>query len=412
MTDGNLQGVRVLDLADESGFLAGRLLGDLGADVVKVEPPGGHPVRRRPPFWGGLEDPERSIPWLAQNTSKRGITLDLERERGRDLLLALCERADAVIESGLPRVLDSSNLSYATLARRNPRLVLCSITPFGQTGPYRGFRASDLTALAMGGNLFPTGDPDRAPVRCSLPTSYFHAGLEAALGVTFALLQRQASGRGQHLDVSLQEVMLMPNMGGPAQFPLTGVKGARVGPGYRVGKVFQPEIWRCKDGFVSFALRGGPARIPGLIAMVQYMDEHGMAPPSLKNRDWTKYNHNLLTQEKVDEMAEAFAAFFATKAKADLYRAALERKLMLAPINDARAILASEQLASREHFAQITYPHLDGTLRHSAAMAKLRPQGLRPPFRAPRIGEHNAEVYAEIGIDARQLEELCAAGVV
>ena len=412
MTDGNLQGLRVLDLADEPGFLTGRLLGDLGADVIKVEPPGGHLLRRRPPFWDGKEDPERGIAWLAQNTSKRGITLNLTRPRGRDLLLLLCEKTDAVIETGRPGELDSLGLGYAALAARNPLLVLCSITPFGQSGPYRNFRASDLTTLAMGGNLFPTGDPDRAPVRCSLPTSYFHAGIEAALGVMFAILGREITGRGQHLDVSLQEAMLMPNMSNPAQYAVTGLKGSRVGPGYRVGNVFQPEIWRCQDGFVSFALRGGPARIPGLIAMVEHMDEHGMAPPCLKERDWTKYNHNLLAQEEVDEMAAAFAAFFATKTKSELYRAAIERKLMLAPINDAPAILASEQLAFREFFADVEYPHLDGVLRHPGALAKLRPPGLRAPFRAPRIGEHNAAIYAEVGIGARQLTELRDAGVV
>ncbi len=412
MIEGNLQGLRVLDLADEPGFLAGRLLADLGADVVKVEPPGGHPVRRRPPYWGDREDPERAISWLVQNSSKRGITLDLAHPSAREIFLTLCEKADAVLETGRPGELDSRGLGYATLSARNSRLVLCSITPFGQTGPYRDYRASDLTVLAMGGNLFPTGDPDRAPVRCSLPTSYFHAGIEAALAVVFAILGREITGQGQHLDVSLQEVMLMPNMSSPAQYAVTGFRGVRAGPGTRVGGVFQPEIWRCQDGFVSFALRGGPARIPGLIAMVRYMDEHGMAPPGLKQRDWTKYNHNLLTQEEVNEMASAFSAFFATKTKAELYQAALERKLMLAPINDAPAILASKQLAFREFFSDVEYPHLGGVLRHPGAVAKLRPQGLRAPLRAPRVGEHNAEVYAEIGINARRLAELRAAGIV
>jgi crotonobetainyl-CoA:carnitine CoA-transferase CaiB-like acyl-CoA transferase len=264
----------------------------------------------------------------------------------------------------------------------------------------------------MGGNLFPTGDPDRAPVRCSLPTSYFHVGLEAAIGVVFALLARERTGHGQRVDVSLQEVMMMPNMSTPAQYALTRNKGGRVGPGYRVGNVFQPEIWRCRDGFVTFALRGGAARIAGLVAMVQYMDESGMAPPSLKQRDWKSYNHNLLAQAEVDEMQAAFAAFFAAKTKAELYRAALERKLMLAPVNDAPAILASEQLESRQFFDDLDYPHLGGRLRHPGAVAKLRPEGVKLRARAPRVGEHNAEVYAGIGVDGQELLELEREGVV
>jgi len=411
MIDGNLHGFRVLDLADEPGLLAGRLLGDLGADVIQVEPPAGHPLRRRGPFWNGEADPERSLAWLAQATGRRGVTLDLEAARGRDLFLELCEHADAVIETRPPGALDALGIGYAALRARNPRIVVCSITPFGQTGPWRDRRASDLTALATGGNLFSTGDPDRGPVRASLPTSYFHAGLEAAIGVLFAWIARDAIGAGQHVDVSLQEVMLMPNMSGPAQYPLTQMKGGRVGPGYRVGKVFQPEIWRCKDGFVSFALRGGAARIPGLVAIVRYMDESAMAPPILKDRDWKTYNHNLLGQAEVDEMKAAFAAFFATKTKGELYRAALERKLMLAPVNDPPAILASEQLAARQFFVDVEYPHLGGRLRHPGAVAKLRPEGMTPTRRAPRLGEHNAEIFAEIGLTPEDVDALGREGV-
>jgi crotonobetainyl-CoA:carnitine CoA-transferase CaiB-like acyl-CoA transferase len=146
--------------------------------------------------------------------------------------------------------------------------------------------------------------------------------------------------------------------------------------------------------------------------MVQYMDEHGMAPACLKDRDWKTYNHNLLTQAEVDEMQSAFTAFFATKTMAELYEAALERKLMLAPINDPSAIVASHQLGFRNFFTDLEYPHLGGRLRHPGAIAKLRPDGLRGPFRAPRIGEHNRDVYGEIGLDENALTELRTEGVI
>src|SRR5438034_299155 len=156
---GNLDGTRVLDLTREPGFFAGKLLGDLGADVVKVEPPGGDPARRRPPFWGGIADPERSLLWLAMNTSKRGVTLDLARPRGRALFLELAARADAVLATE-----PTPGLGWPELRAQNPRLVHVALTPFGETGPRAGWRGSDLTVTATSGNLYSTGDPDRAPV--------------------------------------------------------------------------------------------------------------------------------------------------------------------------------------------------------------------------------------------------------
>jgi crotonobetainyl-CoA:carnitine CoA-transferase CaiB-like acyl-CoA transferase len=413
---GNLRGTRVLDLSGEPGFLAGKLLGDLGADVIKVEPPGGDPARRRPPFWGGIPGPERSLLWLALNTSKRGMTLDVERPRGREVLLALAARADVVLETDPPGRLGARGLGWTALHAGNPRLILCSLTPFGQSGPRAGWRGSDLTVCAMSGNLYATGDPDRAPVRCSLPVSHYHGSIEAAVGVVFALLARERTGEGQHVDVALQEAMVMPNIGTAAMFEMTGNRGGRAGAFFRQPKSVAREIWPCKDGFVSFALRGGPARAPGLAAMVGYMDEHGMASPGLKAVDWKAHNLNLLGQAEVDALSREFAAFFLTKTMAELYRAACERNLMLAPINTAREIVGSAQLRAREFFVDVDNPGR-GRLRYPGAFAITTPHdpaapaiGIRRP--APRLGEHTAEVLAEIGLAAAEIERLRGEGVV
>jgi benzylsuccinate CoA-transferase BbsE subunit len=415
ISGGNLTGYRILDLTVEPGFLAGKLLGDLGADVIKIEPPGGDPARRRGPFVGGTADPERSVLWLALNTSKRGVTLNLDEARGRDVFLALCRQADAVIESAAPRGPDSLEgraLCYDTLSKTNPKLVVCSISPFGQRGPYSAYRGSDITAMAMGGNMYPTGNPDRAPVRCSLPVSYYHGGIEAAVGVVFALWGREMSGVGQHVDVSLQEVMLIPNMTSPTQFPLTGFKGGRVGGGFRGGKAVFHELWPCADGYVSFALRGGPARIPGIVALVQYIDEHGMAPDALKNRDWAAYNHNLITQPEVDEIEAALGVFFRSKTMAELFAAACDRNLMLAPANTAREIVASRQLAAREFFVDLEHPDLGVTLKLPGAFGKTNRGGIGVRRPAPRLGEHNAEVYGAIGISASEQAALREQGII
>jgi crotonobetainyl-CoA:carnitine CoA-transferase CaiB-like acyl-CoA transferase len=400
-----LEGLRVLDLSEEPGHLAGRILADLGADVIKVEPPGGDPVRRRGPFWGGEPQADSGVQWLARNLGKRSLVADLATGAGVKRVRELALDADVLIETFTPGTLDRLGLGYEALSLANPRLVFCSITPYGQTGPRARVRGSDLTALAASGNLFMTGDADRAPLRCSLPVTHFHGGAEAASGILMALWQRERTGRAPQVDVSLQELMLMPNMSHPAQAWVAGYRGQRSGNFNRVGETIQQEIWPCKDGFVSFALRGGPARIPGLIAITQYMDEHGMAPPVLKDRDWKSYNHNRLTQAEVDAIAAPFAAFFKTKTMQELYDAACQRRLMLAPANTEREVLQSRQLAARSFFVQRPAPQGGGKplelparfasfplarVPESAALLDRPAEGFRAGerFRAPRQDGH------------------------
>jgi crotonobetainyl-CoA:carnitine CoA-transferase CaiB-like acyl-CoA transferase len=403
-----LTGIRILDLTQEAGFLAGKILGDLGADVVKIEPPGGDRAGRRGPYLGEVEDPERSLLWLALNTSKRGISLDLDRERGREIYRRLAQRADAILETAEPGVLAELGIDYESLRAENPRLVQCALTPFGRSGPYASYRAHDLVVVAMGGNAALTGDPDRPPVRCTLPTAYYHAGPEAALGIAMALFARETSGRGQFVDVSLREIQLSTLMTGPGQH--ARARRPRCRTGSITGRT--REIWRAKDGGVSFALRGGQARIPNLIATVEYMAEEGMAPEWLRKYDWASYNHNTLRDEEIERLEAAFAAFFATKTRRELFEQALERRIMLAPCNDAREILDQPQLRYRELFTTIEYPEFGASIEHPEFFAMSDTCGIGIRRRAPRIGEHNAEVLAEVGLSAVDLAELTAEGVI
>lgn len=379
---------RVLDLTDERGFLAGKILGDLGADVVKVEPPGGDPARRAGPFLAGAPGVERSLPWLAMNTSKRGVVLDLAAEADAARLRALVGSADVLIESDAPGTLAAQGFGYEALKADNPGLVYCSITPFGQSGPYAGYRASDLSVVAMGGNASMTGEPDGPPTRCSQPTSHFHAAPEAALGILMALHARNATGRGQWVDVSMQECQLGTLLSGAGQYALTGRLGRRSGG--RMGRT--REIWGAKDGQVSFGLRGGPARIPNLIATVEYMDECGMAPDWLLAFDWKDYSPISVSDEDLARLEGAFAAFFATKSMRELYTEALARRILLAPCNDAREILAQEQLRSRALFGRIDYPHLGAGIEHPAFFARASRARIGVARRAPQLGEHTEEV--------------------
>ncbi|HJO24404.1 MAG: CoA transferase [Myxococcota bacterium] len=402
-----LAGVRVLDLSDESAWLAGKILAETGADVVKVEQPGGDPGRTGP-YLGGVDDPERSLRWLALNTSKRGVTLDWRTANGAALLRRLAGTADVLIETAAPGTLEKHGIGWETLHRENPRLVHCSVTPFGRTGPRAAWRAHDLVVVAMGGNANMTGDADRPPVRCTMPTAYLHAGPEAAAGIGMALWSRETTGRGQLVDVSLHEIQLSTLVTGPGQQAYAPRARKRSG----AVMVRTREIWRAKDGWISYGLRGGPARIANLVATVELMEENGMAPEWLRSYDWSGYNHNTLSSEEIERFEAVFGAFFATKTRRELYEQALARRIMLAPCNDAREISEQLQLRSRGLFVTVEYPELGAAFEHPDFFAKNTGPRIGIRRRAPRVGEHNAEVYGELGVDGADLEALAAAGVV
>ncbi len=403
-----LAGVRVLDLSDESGFLAGKVLGDLGADVVKVEPPGGDLRGRRAPYLNGEADPERSLAWLALNTSKRGITLCRASEAGRSVFRRLAARFDVVLETAPTGKMAADGIGFEDCRADAPGLVWCSVTPFGGSGPRASWRAGDLVVVALGGNMMLTGHADRPPVRCSLPSAWIHAGPEAALGIVMALHQREETGRGQHVDVSLHETQLQSLLSAPGQHAHQPRPLRRSGA--RLGRT--REIWAARDGWISFGLRGGAARIPNLEATVSWMAEADLAPDWLRGYDWAGYSHLTVSDEEVARLEDAFGAFFASRTMRELYDGALERRILLAPCNDAREILAHPQLRSRELFTTLDYPELGAAIEHPAFFARAGDGAVGIRRRAPRIGEHNAEVYEELGLGPGELEKLAADGVV
>jgi benzylsuccinate CoA-transferase BbsE subunit len=197
-----LSGYRVLELGGQESLFAGKLLADLGATVIKVEPPGGDPARLLGPRASGVAAPEAGLLWQSLNTGKQGVTLDLGRRRGRELFLRLAATADVVIEGPTPGGLAELGLGYETLCEARSGLILVSITPFGESGPYRDYAADDLVVWALSGLLYICGDPDRPPVRISLPQCWLHAGADAATGAALALFHRGRTGQGQRVVVS------------------------------------------------------------------------------------------------------------------------------------------------------------------------------------------------------------------
>jgi benzylsuccinate CoA-transferase BbsE subunit len=292
-----LSGVRVLDLTDEKGFLCGKILGDLGADVIKVERPSGDPARRIGPFYNNLPDPEKSLHWFAFNSSKRGITLNLEGSEGQEIFRKLSRRADVVMESFSPGHMENLGLGYEALSAVNPRLIMTSITPFGQTGPRRHDKASDITLMAMSGLMCITGDSDKPPLRMCLDQSYSLAGAHAAVGTLLAFWHRRFSGEGQHVDVSIYECVVRANYWEPARWEFLKALPKRMGNQFARVRAAGRQLWRCKDGYVTWLLMGGDSGARLTKAFVEWMDETGQAG-IMKGIDWETVHVAQASQER------------------------------------------------------------------------------------------------------------------
>jgi len=195
---------RVLDLTDEKGFLCGKALGDLGAEVIKIERPGGDPSRRIGPFYHDIADPEKNLYWFSFNANKKGITLNIETRDGREIFKKLAKTADVVIESFAPGYMEQIGLGYQVLNQINPGIILTSITAFGQEGPYRDYKASDIVVRAMGGLVYTVGDPDRPPLTTSYPHAYLIGAIHGAIGTMVAPYQQAFTGQGQQVDAPTQ----------------------------------------------------------------------------------------------------------------------------------------------------------------------------------------------------------------
>jgi len=349
-----LEGVRVLDLAGESGAIAGRVLGDLGAEVVLVEPPGGSPQRAQP---------NRFRAWAAGKASAEVTGPD------DPVLGELLAAAHVVIDT--PGAADALTID----PDRAPHAVWVSITPFGLTGPRASWRASDLGVLAASGNMYATGNPDRAPVRCTEPSGYAHSGGEAA----FAVLTALWTGAPQRVDLAMQEVVDIANMAQPARYARSGYRGTRNGA--NIGRT--REIWPAKDGWVSFGLRGGKARIPSLEIITKAVRDGGLDASALEAQDWSTWAIEEVPAETLRAVEAAVGAYFERHTMQELYDLACDTNLMLAPANSPREILASKQLDARGFFAPLgdakQFPVSFVQVRsHDNAYEQVSPRGPAP----------------------------------
>jgi benzylsuccinate CoA-transferase BbsE subunit len=401
---GALHGRRILELADASGAYCGKLFADMGADVLKVERPGGDPSRSVPPFWRDPAGESTSFAFLHANTSKRGITLDLERPAGRELFGRLAAGADLVLETFAPGRLEALGLGYAALSRENPRLVLTSITPFGQTGPHRHHRGSDLVANALGGALYVTGEADDPPVVLAGSQAHVVASSFAAASSMIALLHASRTGRGQHVDVSVQEtVTAVTHICGVGKWLDDGIVPKRRGTGLFAS--VPSGAYPCKDGLV-YLMVNRPLHWKALAEWIhQETGNQEVLDPMFEGPSSRRQEHRELIDLFVCELTERFTV-------QEVYHEGQRRHIAFTPVSTAAAVARDPQLEARGFFVEVE--HADGRrLRYPGAPCRpaRTPWALRGP--APRPGQHNQEVYVgELGLSADELGALQAHGVV
>ena len=396
MPEGMLHPYRVLDLTDEKGVFCGKLLADLGADVMMIEHPKGNSARGLGPFYKDGGDPEKSLFWFAYNTGKRGITIDIEKAHDREIFIKLVKTADVVIESFPPGHLEKQGLGYGDLEKINPNIILVSISPFGQTGPYKKYKGPDIVAWAMGGQTHPWGDSDRPPVRISHHSqSHLQAGADAAVGAMMALLHRKKTGQGQHVDVSIEEAVAHVSSYHTAIWDMMKVNLPR-GKGMRPNNPIKVRaMWPCKDGYVIWIYWGGLS-VDWNLPIVRWMIDEGMADDYIKNFDWATLDYDTAEQETVDRIEAPTAKFILSHTKAQLWEGALKYRAQLYPVATAPDLFDSIQLAHRGFWVNLEHPELDTSIPYPGPFAKTTHAEPRVTFRAPLIGEHNEDILSRL----------------
>lgn len=396
MAEQALSGVRVLALTHYvAGPYCTKILADYGADVVKVERPSlGDRARGMGPFPDDKPDPESSGLFLYLNTNKKSITLNLKSLAGVGILKELVKQVDVVVENFSPRVMPGLGLDYETLKRINPSLVMVSISNFGQTGPYRDCRATDLTIWGLSGILYELGEPDREPLKMGSNVAEYVAGLYGALAALSALYHRDETGVGQRVDVSMLEAFhtMQPSM--TLVFSMAGFVRKRAGIHFPWG------ILACQDGYVGFYL---PTQThwESLCTLLDM--------PEL--RDKPEYETPMMREERRDEVTAIIVSWLQGKRMEDVFHAAQELRLPLTLVPNAEQIFDMPQHKDRGYFVDIDHPVV-GKLTYPGAPFKL---GETPwqARQAPLLGEHNKEVYCRrLGYSEKQLAKLGEEGVI
>jgi len=391
--EGPLADLKVLDLSEGvAGPFCTKLMGAMGAEVLKVERPGlGDEARSMPPFYHDEPGIEKSGLFLYLNTNKRSITLNLEEPAGRAILRRFVSWADVVIEDFKPGTLEQWGLDYAALEKTNPRVILTSISGFGQDGPYRDYEATDLVAMALGGILYITGEQAREPLKIGGQPSLYFSGLSAFAGSLIAVYYQEATGQGQHVDISMMEAIGTAQMYSALSYAYKKENRLRV-------QDFSP-MFKAKDGYVGMMYRQ-----PNWEDLCHWIGRPGMLEDE-RFRDFAS------RQAHMQELNAIVGDWVKDQSKADVYHTGQALRMPFGYICDAKDLMESPQYQDRGYFIQIEHP-ATGALTYPGM--PLRMGDLEWDIqRAPLLGEHNEEVYcSQLGYTKQDLVVLRSARII
>ncbi|MGB3432871.1 CaiB/BaiF CoA transferase family protein [Achromobacter sp.] len=403
-----LEGLTVLDLAGPLGNYCGKLYADMGAEVILVEPLAGARTRWTGPYAAGRQgQPDASLTFQYQNTGKRSIAIDLDSSAGQAVFRSLAGVSNLIIESEQPGTMQRRGLDHASLTRVRTDLVMTSITAFGQEGPYAHWQATDLTAMAMGGMLYLAGYPDTAPMVACGEQAVGAANLFAAVASMAALHDTENGGTGQHIDVSMQECVVLGMENAVQFYDLEGTVRKRNAGTQRLAGT---GAFACADGYV-YMMAGGIGSNRFWSVTTEWLIGEGVAgAEQFREPRWTDQGF-LATDEAKSIFGQVFTPYVRTRTKAQLEQMGREHRIPIAPICDASDIAGNVQREYRNYFVDVT--SIDGTrLRMPGAPYLLSETPWRLYRRAPGLGEHTREILSRAGIDAIEQEQLFAQGVV
>ena len=395
-----LKGLKVLDLGDYiSAPLTSKLLGAYGAEVIKVENPGsGDPSRRVGPFLNDQPHPERSALFLCMNTNKKSITLDLRTRTGTEILKDLAGDTDVPVENAKPGVMSDLGLSYGVLEKANPRLVMASITDFGQSGPYRDYQGGRLVDNALSGYAYTNGDPDREPLAGGGEQPAYQGGLYGYAGVLAALLSRQETGQGQYIDISLLECMASIHQFTINRYEYSKMVQKRVGNRYAFSHPMT--IYPCKDGFVSIcpATEEQSERLLTLMEMEYLLDD-------------PRFQSGFHRLANADEFDDLVRPWFMERSKQEIVETCQEWQVPASYVNDSSSLLADPQYVDRGFWTEIDHPEA-GILPYAISPFRMS-ETPASSQRAPLLGEHNEEIYGGwLGLSGEDIARLKRQGVI
>lgn len=402
--DQALTGIRVLEVADEKGMYCGKLLADMGAEVIKIEKPGGDSTRHYAPFAHDEADPNKSVFFWFYNTNKKSITLNLESHEGQEFYRKLLKTADVFIETMPPGYMHSIGLGYEDIQSQNQGLVFASVTDFGQTGPRSNSKGSDLVTSALGGSIYINGRPEGKPVKIAGQQAYNMASHFAAIGIMAALLNREVTHRGQYIDVSIQECVA------------SAIEHTNVYYIYSRSIPTRQSTYHWSLGFHVCECKDGDILLTHWITwpdLISWLEEENAAG-ELKDEKWI--SADLRREPNVDGSSQVFSIlkpWAKNHTVAELVAKGQSLGFSWVPVNNLADMVSDPHYVAREWFVEVKHPELGTTFKYPGSPYMFHGSPWKINRRAPIIGEHNKAIYTgELGLSEKDLCVLFTSGVI